>query len=57
MDEVLASLLLTGGVVDESPSSGNLSVGLCDLVLHALEVTDQLTKLATIVPDVSFIVS
>lgn len=53
LNKVLASLLLTGGIIDKSACSCDLGVCLSDLVLHTLEVTNQLTKLATVVPHVS----
>lgn len=52
LDEVLAGLLLAGGVVDEGASGGDLGVGLGDLVLHALELADELAELAAVVEDV-----
>lgn len=53
LDEVLPGLLLPGSVVDESARGGDLGIGLRELVLHALESTDELAELATVVPDVS----
>lgn len=52
-DEVLASLLLASGVEDEGAGSGDFGVGLRDLVLHALEIANELTELLAVVPDVS----
>jgi hypothetical protein len=48
--KVLASLLLSCGVVDQCSSGGDLGVGLRNLVLHALEITYQLSELFSIVP-------
>ena len=53
LDEVLAGFLLAGGVVDQGARGGDLGVGLGELVLHALEVADELAELATVVPDVA----
>lgn len=56
LDEVLAGLLLAGGVVDKSPRGGDLGVGLRNLVLHALELANELAELLAVVPDVAIIV-
>ena len=53
LDEVLAGFLLAGGVVDQGARGGDLGVGLGELVLHALEVADELAELATVIPDVA----
>src|SRR4051812_4646223 len=41
-DEVLTRFLLASRVVHQSPSSSNLGVGLRNLVLHSLELPNQL---------------
>ena len=51
-DEVLAGFLLASGVVHESAGGGDFGVGLRNLVLHALEFTDELAELLAVVPDV-----
>lgn len=53
LDEVLASFLLAGGVIDQGAGSGDPGVGLGELVLHALEITNELAELTAIVPDVA----
>ena len=53
LDEVLAGFLLAGGVVDQGAGSGDLGVGLGELVLHTLEITNELAELTAVVPDVA----
>lgn len=52
-DEVLTGLLLACGVVNEGSRSADLDPRLCELVLHALKLADQLTKLLAVVPCVT----
>ncbi|KAH6608409.1 Protein kinase C-like protein [Trichoderma cornu-damae] len=52
LDEVLAGLLLAGGVVDQGAGGGDLGVGLGELVLHALELADEGAELLAVVPGV-----
>ena len=52
LDKVLAGLLLPGSVVDKSSRGSNLGVALSNLVLHALEITDEAAELLAVVPDV-----
>lgn len=52
-DKVLSGLLLAGGVVDQGTRGRNLGVCLRELKLHALESTNELAELLTIVPNVA----
>lgn len=52
-DKVLTGLLLASSVVDQVSSGGDFGVGLSNLVLHALELTDERAELLTVVPDVA----
>jgi hypothetical protein len=50
--KVLASLLLSCGVVNQCSGGGDFSVGLRNLVLHALEITYQLSELFSVIPNI-----
>ena len=51
-DELLPGLLLPCRVKDEGAGGADLGPGLGELVLHALELADQLAELAPVVPHV-----
>lgn len=51
--KILAGFLLARRVVDERAGGADLRVGLRELVLHALELADQLAELFAVFPDVA----
>jgi hypothetical protein len=53
LNKVLSGLFLACGVEDKSTRGGDFGVRLSHLMLHALEFTHELTKLLTVVPDIS----
>ena len=52
LHKVLSGFFLPGGVVHQCPCGRDFGKGLSELVLHSLELTDQLTKLLPVIPDI-----
>lgn len=53
LHKVESCFFFAGSVVNESTRGADFSVGLCELVLHALESADELVELFAVVPDVA----